>query len=148
MCVSIKKKLLLQTQATRASWKIQWTLIPVWRCISQTAMIIPPVQSIFKTKSQPDSSNCVLQHVNIKSSSRTQGWKWHRKSGSNWATVLKDPEWTTRGQSTRTSGSSWDISFSHLPQLATSFNALKCRRQSSSSLPEKRSSSVKYCCYL
>lgn len=67
----------------------------------------------------------VLQHVNIKSSSRTQGRKWHRKSESNWATARKDPEWTTRGQSTRTSGSSWDISFSHLSQMATTFNALK-----------------------
>lgn len=56
----------------------------------------------------------VLQHVNVKSSSRTHGRKWHRKSGSNWATVLKDPEWTTRGQSTRTSGSSWDISLKPL----------------------------------
>lgn len=67
----------------------------------------------------------VLQHVNIKSSSRTQGRKWHRKSGSNWATALQDPEWTTRGQSTRTSGSSWDIRFSHLSQMATTFKALK-----------------------
>lgn len=151
MCVSIKKKLLLQTQATRASWKIQWTLIPVWRWISQTAMIIPPVQSIFKTKSHSDSSNCVLQHINTKSSSRTQGWKWYRKSGSNWATVLKDPEWTTRGQSTRTSGSSWDISFSHLSQMATTFKALKfkpTKKTPEQFLPPPRSSSVKYCCCL
>lgn len=151
VCFYNEKNSFCKLKATRASWKIQWTLILVWRCISQTAMIIPPVQSIFKTKSQPDSSNCVLQHVNIKSSFRTQGWKWHRKSGSNWATVLKDPEWTTRGQSTRTSGSSWDISFSHLSQMATTFNALKfkpTKKTPEQFLPPPRSSSVKYCCYL
>lgn len=93
--------------------------------------------------------NRVLQHVSIKSSSRTQGRKW-QKIWSNWATALKDPEWTTRGQSTRTSGSSWDIRFSHLSQMATTFKALKFKptEKMPEQFPSPGSSGVKYGCYL